>query len=79
MLAAPWNYVGLGIAIAIVVGVTVTLGVVVSKLGFGPVRKPMPEPGVERLEARAQIEAEEAEARKTELASRPEPKNWGRL
>ncbi len=77
MLAAPWNFVGLGIAIAILVGVTVGLGVVVSKLGFGPAPKPMPEPGVKRLEAQAKIAAEEAEVRKTDLASRPEPKNWG--
>jgi hypothetical protein len=79
MLAAPWNFVGLGIAIAILIGVTAGLGVVVSKLGFGPAPKPMPESGVKQLEEQARIAAEEAEARRDELAARPEPKKWGRM
>ncbi len=77
MLTAPWNYVGLGIALTILLVVTVSLWMIVSKLGFGPRPKPLPEAGVRRLEAQAAVAAEEEKARLAELASRPEPKKWG--
>ena len=57
MLTAPWNYVGLGIALTILLVVTVSLWMIVSKLGFGPRPKPLPEAGVRRLEAQAAVAA----------------------
>ena len=76
MLVSPWNWVGLGIAVAITSGTLAGVWVVVSKLGFRPLTKPLPSRDVKLLEEQAEAAAEVARREHDELASREKPPEW---